>query len=46
MPSPRQRMLLNLAHNYLNIPIREHRAAILELARALAEGENEDEPAA
>jgi transcriptional regulator with XRE-family HTH domain len=46
LPSAQQRMLLNLAHNYLNISVREHRAAILALARALAEGENGDEPAA
>jgi len=46
VPSPHQRMLLNLVHNYLNIPLREHQAAIVALARALAEGENGDEPAA
>jgi transcriptional regulator with XRE-family HTH domain len=46
VPSPQQRMLLDLARNYLNIPVREHREAIVALARALAEGKNEDEPAA
>jgi transcriptional regulator with XRE-family HTH domain len=46
MPPAQQRMLLDLAHNYLNIPIPEHRAAIVALARALAEAENGDEPAA
>jgi transcriptional regulator with XRE-family HTH domain len=40
VPSPQQRMLLNLVHNYLNIPVREHQKAIVALARALAEGEN------
>jgi transcriptional regulator with XRE-family HTH domain len=45
MPSPQQRMLLNLVHNYLNIPVREHQKAIVALARTLAEGENGDEPA-
>ena len=42
VPSPQQRMLLDLARNYLNIPVREHREAIVALARALAEGENMD----
>jgi transcriptional regulator with XRE-family HTH domain len=46
VPSPQQRMLLELARNYLSIPVPEHRAAIIALARALAEGENGDEPAA
>jgi transcriptional regulator with XRE-family HTH domain len=43
MPSPRQRMLLDLARNYLNIPVPEHQKAIVALARALAESENGDE---
>jgi transcriptional regulator with XRE-family HTH domain len=42
VPSPQQRMLLDLARNYLNIPVRQHRAAIVALTRALAEGENGD----
>ena len=42
LPSPEQRMLLDLARNYLNIPVREHREAIVALARALAEGEDAD----
>jgi hypothetical protein len=46
VPSPQQRTLLDLARNYLNIPVREHREAIVALARALAERENGDEPAA
>ena len=46
MPSPQQRMLLDLARNYLNIPVREHRDAIGALARALAEGKNGDNRAA
>jgi transcriptional regulator with XRE-family HTH domain len=45
VPSPQQRMLLDLARNYLNIPVREHRAAILALTRALAERDG-DAPAA
>ena len=43
VPSPQQRMLLDLARNYLNIPVPEHQKAIVALARALAEGENGDE---
>jgi hypothetical protein len=39
-------MLLDLARNYLNIPIRAHREAIAALARALAERQNGDEAAA
>jgi transcriptional regulator with XRE-family HTH domain len=35
-PAQEERMLLDLAHNYLNIPTPEHRAAIATLARALA----------
>jgi transcriptional regulator with XRE-family HTH domain len=47
MPPPaQQRMLIDLAHNCLNIPVPEHRAAIVALARALAEAEHGDEPAA
>jgi transcriptional regulator with XRE-family HTH domain len=46
MPSPQQRMLLGLARNYLNIPVRAHREAIVAFVRALAQGENGDEPAA
>jgi transcriptional regulator with XRE-family HTH domain len=46
VPSPQQRMLLDLARNYLNIPIRAHQEAIAALARALAEHQNGDEPAA
>jgi transcriptional regulator with XRE-family HTH domain len=42
VPSPQQRMLLDLARNYLNIPVPEHQKAIVALARALAEGENMD----
>src|SRR5918995_2760768 len=43
VPSPQQRMLLDLARNYLSIPVPEHQKAIVALARALAEGENGDE---
>jgi transcriptional regulator with XRE-family HTH domain len=40
VPSPQQRMLLDLACHYLNIPVREQREAIIALARALARPEN------
>jgi transcriptional regulator with XRE-family HTH domain len=40
VPSPQQRMLLDLARNYLNIPVPEHQKAIVALTRALAEGGN------
>ena len=46
VPSPQQRMLLDLTRNYVNIPVRKHQAAILAIARALAQGENGDEPPA
>jgi transcriptional regulator with XRE-family HTH domain len=46
VPSPQQRMLLDLARNYLNIPAPEHQKAIVALARALAEGENGSDLAA
>jgi transcriptional regulator with XRE-family HTH domain len=42
MPSPEQRMLLELARNFLNIRDREHQAAVVYVVRALAEGENGD----
>ena len=38
--SPQQRMLLDLARNYLNIPVAAHQKAVVALTRALAEGEN------
>jgi transcriptional regulator with XRE-family HTH domain len=44
--SPQQQMLLDLARNYVNIPVREHREAIVVLARTLAQGENGDDLAA
>jgi hypothetical protein len=34
---PEQRMLIDLARDYLNVPVPEHRAVIASLARALAE---------
>jgi transcriptional regulator with XRE-family HTH domain len=37
VPSPSQRMLLELARNFLNIPDPRHREAVATLARALAE---------
>src|ERR671910_1171540 len=43
VPSPQQRMLLDLARNYLNIPVPEHQKAIGALARTLAEAANEDD---
>jgi transcriptional regulator with XRE-family HTH domain len=36
-PSPSQRMVLDLARNFLNIPDPRHREAVATLARALAE---------
>jgi transcriptional regulator with XRE-family HTH domain len=36
VPSPQQRMLLDLARNYLNIQVPEHQKAIVALTRALA----------
>jgi transcriptional regulator with XRE-family HTH domain len=46
VPSPNQRMLLDLARSFLNIQNAEHREAVARLARALAEGENGDDRAA
>ena len=46
IPSPSQRMLLDLARNFLNIPDPRHRDAVAKLARVLAEGENGDDRAA
>ena len=46
VPSPQQLMLLDLTRNYVNIPLRKHREAIVAVARALAEVENGEEPAA
>ena len=46
VPSPSQRMLLDLARNFLNIPDPKHREAVAKLARALAEGEDGDDRAA
>jgi transcriptional regulator with XRE-family HTH domain len=46
VPSAQQRMLLDLARNYLGIPVRAQREAIVALARALAEGETGDKQAA
>ena len=43
VPSPSQRMLLDLARNFLNISDPRHREAVAALARALAEGENGDD---
>jgi transcriptional regulator with XRE-family HTH domain len=45
MPSPSQRMLLDLARNFVSIPDPKHREAVAKLARALAEGENGDDRA-
>ena len=39
VPSPQQRMLVDLARNYINIRTPEHQAAIVALARALADDE-------
>ena len=44
--SPQQEMLLDLARNYLKIPLPEHQKAIVALTSALADGENGDDLAA
>jgi transcriptional regulator with XRE-family HTH domain len=41
VPSPNQRMLLELARNVLEIRDRTHQEAVVSLARALAENEND-----
>ena len=38
--TPRQRMLLELARNFIGIPTRKHQEAICSLARALSDPEN------
>jgi transcriptional regulator with XRE-family HTH domain len=38
-PSPQQRMLLELARNFINMPSRRHQEALCGLARALANQE-------
>jgi transcriptional regulator with XRE-family HTH domain len=40
VPSPSQRMLLDLARNFLNIPDPRHREAVATLARVLAESDD------
>lgn len=37
-PTPQQRMLLELARNFISLPNRRHQEAICMLARSLAEG--------
>jgi transcriptional regulator with XRE-family HTH domain len=37
IPPAQERMLVDLAHNFLNIPVQEHRTAIVALARGLAQ---------
>ncbi len=39
---PQQRMLLELARNFANIPNRKHQEALCNLARVLASGDRED----
>src|SRR5687768_13259750 len=46
VPSPSQRMLLDLARSFLNIPDQSRREAVAALARRLAAGENGDDRAA
>lgn len=45
-PTPQQRMLLELARNFISMPSRKHQEAICGLARALAtaEGMGQDTP--
>jgi transcriptional regulator with XRE-family HTH domain len=40
VPSPSQRMLLDLVRNFLNVPDPRHREAVAMLARALAESDD------
>ena len=40
VPSPQQRMLLDLARNYMSIRVPVHQKAIVALTRALADSEN------
>ena len=35
-PTPQQRMLLELARNFISLPSRKHQEALCSLARALA----------
>jgi hypothetical protein len=39
---PQQRMLLELARNFANIPNRKHQDALCNLARVLASGDREE----
>ena len=39
-PTPQQRMLLELARNFISLPTRKHQEAICSLARALANAED------
>jgi transcriptional regulator with XRE-family HTH domain len=39
-PSPKQRMLLELARNFMSLPSRRHQEALCSLARALADERN------
>ena len=47
-PTPQQRMLLELARNFISLPSRKHQEALCSLARALASANEalEDEPIA
>jgi transcriptional regulator with XRE-family HTH domain len=46
VPTTEQRMLLDLSRNFVKISKQEHREALADLARALAEPENGEELAA
>lgn len=41
-PTPQQRMLLDLARNFVSLPSRKHQEALCNLARALANAEGSD----
>jgi transcriptional regulator with XRE-family HTH domain len=43
IPTPEQRMLLEMVRDFPDIRDREHQAAVVYLARALAAGENGDD---
>ncbi|MEZ5824139.1 MAG: helix-turn-helix transcriptional regulator [Geminicoccaceae bacterium] len=42
-PTPQQRMLLELARNFISLPSRRHQEALCSLARALANAEEVDD---
>jgi hypothetical protein len=45
MRTPGRRLLLELARNFVAIPVRRHKEEIVSLTRALAEPDNKATPA-